>query len=186
MKIQRAILFLLIAASLAVTSCRSRTDRSEGTVILSAENSGLLPVVVSVSSTTPGDFQVPSFALHNILKDPTSLTPTTQSQLQTIEMRSFTVNYRRRDTGTRIPTPFSQGLSGDITPGGTLTLTKLPFFTLDQLLSQPLKDLAQFGRDTETGTTVIVLDVTFQFFGRTISGDDIASQPTSFTIDVTR
>jgi hypothetical protein len=49
MKTQRILLFLLIAMTVAVTSCRSRTDRSEGTVILSAENSGLLPVVVSVS-----------------------------------------------------------------------------------------------------------------------------------------
>jgi hypothetical protein len=186
MKIQRTILFLLIAASLAVTSCRSRTDRSEGTVVLTAQNSGLLPVTVSVSSTTPGDFQVPSFDLHSILKDPTSVGGTdTQPEFQTIEMKSFTVTYRRRDTGTRLPTPIVRGLSGNVTPGGTLTVQNLPFLTFDQLLSQPLKDLVQLGRDTETGTAVIVLDVTFQFFGRTISGDDIASAPTTFTIDVT-
>jgi hypothetical protein len=181
MKTHRTILFLLIAASLAVTSCRSRTDKSEGTVILTAETNAF-PVVVSVSSTDPGVFQIPSFTLHSIIKDPSMVIGT---ELQTIEMRSFTVSYRRRDTGTRVPAPIARGLSGNVLPGGNLIVTNLPFLTFDQLLSQPLKDLVQFGRDTETGTAVITLDVTFQFFGRTISGDDIASAPTSFTIDVT-
>lgn len=180
MKTQRIILFLLIAASLAVTSCRSRTDRSEGTVVLTAETNNF-PVTVSLSSTTPGVFQIPTFTLHSIVKDPTMI----GTDLQTIEMRSFTVTYRRRDTGTRVPAPIVRDLNGDVPPGSNLLVSNLPFLTYDQLLSEPLKDLIQFGRDTETGTAVIVLDVTFQFFGRTISGDDIASAPTSFTIDVT-
>jgi len=180
MKTHRTILFLLIAASLSVAGCNSRTEKSEGTVLLTAQST-TTPVVVSVSSTTPGVFQIPSFAIHSIIKDPVGIS----SELQTIEMRSFTVTYRRRDTGTRVPAPIVRGLSGNVSPGGTLFVDNLPFLTLDQLLSQPLKDLAQFGRDTETGTAVIVLDVTFQFFGRTISGDDIASEPTTFTIDVT-
>ena len=59
-----------------------------------------------------------------------------------------------------------------------------PFIRAHQLTSPPLSDLADFGRDRETGSTVIPLDVTLRFFGRTLSGDDIASAPASFTIEV--
>src|SRR5262245_54933550 len=135
MKTHRTILFLLIAASLAVTSCRSRTDKSEGTVILTAETN-TFPVTVSLSSTDPGVFQLSSFTLHSIIKDPTMIVGT---ELQTIEMRSFTVNYRRRDTGTRVPAPIVRGLSGNVPPGSNLIVTNLPFLTYDQLLSPPLK-----------------------------------------------
>ena len=68
---------------------------------------------------------------------------------------------------------------------GTLDLFNLPYITSDQILSQPLRDLLDRGRDSETGTAVIVLDVTLQFFGRTLSGDEIASEPATFTIEVT-
>ena len=68
--------------------------------------------------------------------------------------------------------------------GGTATLTNLPFFTNNQLLSLPLSDLTNFGRDTETGSAIIVLEVTYRFFGRTVSGDDVASQTASFTLEV--
>jgi hypothetical protein len=79
-----------------------------------------------------------------------------------------------------------QGIFGLVPPGGgILDLLNLPFLTSDQIFSPPLKDLIDFGRDTETGTAVIVLDVSLRFFGRTLSGDEVASAPATFTIEVT-
>ena len=66
----------------------------------------------------------------------------------------------------------------------TSSQTNFPFLTSDQVLSQPLKDLRDLGRDSETGTAVIVLDVSMRVFGRTLSGDDIVSDPARFTIEV--
>jgi hypothetical protein len=182
MKTQRILLFLLIAMTVAVTSCRSRTDRSEGTVILSVSHFNGLPVTVSASS---GSFQIDQVTLRSFFKDP-SVTSTTGHDLEGVELRNYEITYRRRDTGTRTPPPSVQGIFGLVPPLGTLDLFNLPFLTSDQTGNQPLKDLIATGRDSETGTAVITLDVTLRFFGRTLSGDEIVSEPATFTIEVTR
>lgn len=179
MKNYRAVLLLMIVAALVVGSCRSRTDRSEGTVLLSISDFDGLPVSVSVTS---GPFSIGQLTIRNIAKDPTGTT----SSLMDVELRSFQVTYRRRDTGSRTPPVLSQTIFGNVPVNGTETILNLPFLTSDQTLSQPLRDLRDFGVDRETGTAVIVLDVTIQFFGRTISGDDVATQPASFTIEARR
>ena len=182
MKTQRILLFLLIAMTLAVTSCRSRTDKSEGSVILSVSHFNGLPVSVSA---TNGPFSIDQVTLSNFFKDPT-VQSSTGHQLEGIELRNYEITYRRRDNGTRTPPPSVQGIFGLVEPLGTLDLFNLPFMTTDQTGNQPLKDLINFGRDTETGTAVITLDVSLRFFGRTLSGDDIASESSTFTIEVTR
>jgi hypothetical protein len=185
MKKHKAILFLLIAASLAVTSCRSRTDRSEGSVVLSVTKFSGLPVSVSLRSTTAGVFQIGNVTLTNFFKDPAVNSPQGH-QLEGIELRSYEITYRRRDRGSRVPPPSVLGTFGLVPPGGgVIDLANLPFLTSDQTLSPPLKDLIDFGRDSETGTAVIVLDVSLRFFGRTLSGDEVASAPATFTIEVT-
>jgi hypothetical protein len=179
MKNHRAVLFLLAVLLLAVTSCRSRTDRSEGTVLLSISAFNGLPSVVSLRSQPP-PFTIGQITIRSIVKDPTGTT----SNLQAVELRSIEVRYTRRDSGTRVPPPNVQATFGLVPVDGTSTETNFPFLTSDQVLSQPLKDLRDFGRDTETGTAVILLDVSMRAFGRTLSGDDIVSDPARFTIEV--
>lgn len=179
MKTKHTLFLLFLAASLAVTSCRSRTDRSEGTVLLSVSDFDGLPFAVSLSQQEP-PFTIEEIEVRNVAKDPSGTT----SDLQDVELRSYEVRYRRRDTGTRVPPPTVQGLFGIVPVNGTTDLVNVPFLFSDQVLSQPLKDLVDFGRDTETGTAVIVLDVSIRFFGRTLSGDDVASDPATFTIEV--
>lgn len=177
MKKHRTVL-TLIALALAVAGCRARTDRSEGTVILSVSDFSGLPVGVSLR--TGGPFQIDRVTLRNIAKDPTGTT----SDLQTVELRSYEVRFRRRDSGTRLPPPAVQSIFGVVTVNGTKDLLNVPFLLSDQILSQPLKDLRDFGVDRETGTAVIVLDVSITFFGRTLAGDDIATAPATFTVEV--
>lgn len=180
MKTYRIVLPALIALLLAVAGCRESTDRSEGTVLLSVSNFDLLPV--SVSLTGGGPFSVGTLTLRNTSKDPTGTT----SALQDIELRSYEVRYRRRDVGSRVPPPTVQGLFGIVTVNSSKDITDLPVLFSDQILSQPLKDLLDFGVDRETGTAVVVLDVSIRFFGRTLSGDEIASEPATFTMEVTQ
>jgi hypothetical protein len=181
MKTQRILLFLLIAMTVAVTSCRSRTDRSAGTVVLSVSHFNGLPVTVSASS---GPFQIDQVTLRSFFKDPSIASPTGHD-LEGIELRNYEVTYRRRDTGTRVPPPISARIFGTVPAGGTFNISNLPFFTNDQLLSLPLSDLTNFGRDSETGSAIIVLDVSFRIFGRTVTGNDVASQTATFTLEVT-
>jgi hypothetical protein len=173
------VAFTLLVLALSIAGCRSRTDRSEGTVILSISNFNLLPFRVSA---TNGPFTIPSLTLSNVPKDPTGTT----SQLQTIELRAFEVVYTRRDTGRTTPPVLSETIFGNVPVGGQLTLANQEFLTSNQILNPPLLDLVRRGVDSETGSTVVVLDVSMRFFGRTLAGDDIVSQPASFTIEVTQ
>lgn len=179
MNTKSTIFLLLIAAVLTVSSCRSRTDRSEGTVLLSISDFDGLPFAVSLGAGDP-PFTIEEIEVRNVAKDPNGTT----SDLQDVELRRYEVRYRRRDAGTRVPPPAVQGIFGIVPVGGTTDLANVPFLFTDQVLNPPLKDLVDFGRDTETGTAVIVLDVTIRFFGRTLSGDDVASDPATFTIEV--
>ncbi len=183
MKTQRILLFLLIAAALTGTSCRSRTDRSEGSVVLSVTHFNGLPISVSLSGPA-GSFQIGQVTLSNFFKDP-SVTSPTGHDLEGIELQNYEITYTRRDQGTRVPPPTVQSIFGLVPPEGTLDLFNIPFLTTNQTGNPPLSDLSTLGHDSETGTTVITLDVSMRFFGRTISGDSVASAPATFTIEVT-
>lgn len=179
MKNHCAVLFVLLALALGQAGCRSRTDRSEGTTLLTISRFDGLPSVVSLN-TTPPPVTIDSLTLRNLPKDPSGTT----SDLQSVELRSYEASFRRRDTGTRVPPPLVGRIFGLVPVNGTFDLLNLPILTSDQVLSQPLRDLRDFGRDRETGTTVIVLDVQLRFFGRTLSGDEISTESGSFTIEV--
>jgi hypothetical protein len=180
MKNHRALLLLLIVpVLLAVASCRERTDRSEGTVLLSVSDFDGLPFAISLNADDP-PYTIEQIVLRNTAKEPGGVT----GPLMDIELRSYEVRYRRRDAGTRIPPSAVQGVFGVVPVNSTFIVLNLPFMFSDQVLSQPLKDLRDFGIDRETGTTVIVLDVSLVFFGRTLSGDEIVSEPATFTIEV--
>jgi len=176
---RKVAVFIVLVLALSFAGCRSRTDKSEGTVIMSISNFNLLPIQVSA---TTGPFDIPSVTISSVAKDPTGTT----SSLQTIELRSQEVTYTRRDTGTRVPPPLVLATFGNIPVGGQTTIINFHFLTSDQLLNPPILDLFRNGVDSETGSAVIVLDVHIRVFGRTLAGDDIVSQTASFTIEVTQ
>ena len=174
---RKTTLCLMLVLIVALAGCRERTDRREGTVLLSITDFDGLPLVVSASSPI---VQMDQIILQNIPKDPTGTT----SDLQSIELRSYEIRFVRRDTGTRVPPPLVQGIFGLVPVGGNTTLDNLPVMMADQLLNAPLLDLARTGVDAETGSSVILLDAYMRFFGRTLSGDDITSDPARFTLEI--
>lgn len=171
-------LLILVVLALVAGSCRSRTDTSEGSVILTVSDFDGLPSGVSVSGGGPTT--IGEITIRNIPKDPNGDT----SELQSVELRAYEVRYARRDTGTRVPPPFVQSIFSLIPVNGTVTITNLQFLTLNQLNSPPLSDLGDTGVDRETGSQVVVLNVSMRFFGRTLAGDDVATDPASFTVEV--
>lgn len=177
-RIVHLLLTLFVLLSLALAGCRSRTDRSEGNVLLTVSSFNGLPSVVTLGDNT--SFVIGDITVRNIAKDPTG----SVSELQSIELRTIEFRFQRRDTGSRVPPSNVQSIFSLVPVNGTATLTNIPFLTSDQVLSQPLKDLRDTGRDSETGTAVVVLDVSMRVFGRTLSGDDIVSDPARFTIEV--
>jgi hypothetical protein len=168
---------LLALAALAVSGCRERTDRSEGSVLLSVSDFDRLPIQVS---TLEGPYQVGQVTLRNVPKNPTGTT----SDLQDIEMRSYEVTFARLDSGTRQIPPLVEPLFGIVPVGGTTEYENLPFLRPSQVANPPLSDLSRFGKDQQTNSQVIPVRVTMRFFGRTLAGDDIVSEPASFNVDV--
>lgn len=170
-------LTILALAAVGLTGCRERTDRSEGSVLLSVSDFDRLPIQVS---TLEGPYQVGQVTLRNVPKNPTGTT----SDLQDIEMRSYEVTFTRLDTGTRAIAPLVEPLFGIVPVGGTTEYENLPFLRPSQVANPPLSDLNRFGQDQQTNSQVVPLRVTMRFFGRTLAGDDIVSEPASFNVDV--
>jgi hypothetical protein len=183
----RKILLLLcsLAVFMLAGSCRTRTDRTAGTVLLTYGNITGIPTLVSMASIVgaggPGQVVIQNFILQSVNKDPNGTT----SSLQDIEVNEYQVTYKRQDSGTRLPPTLVAGLEVSVPINSTGTITNLPILRTNQLLNPPLYDLVKYGFDTETGTAVIVLECMVTFYGQTLSGDSVSSAPADFTIEFT-
>jgi hypothetical protein len=177
-----SVLFVVIGAVVAL-GCESRTDKTEGGVILSVSDFNGLPVLVSVNNAVnaSGLVQVESITVTNVVKDPGSAT----SELMNVEISSYEVVYSRADTGTRLPPPFVRNLFGVAPVGGDTQYDNLPVLGNEQFFEPPLSELLFLngGFDRETGTDRITLNLRLRFFGRTLSGDAVETAPASFTVE---
>jgi len=174
---------LLVPAALGLVGCESRTDKTEGAVLLSISDFDGLPTQVSVNAAeAAGGVTVDAITIQNIPKDPGSPT----SALMNVEFSAYEVIYSRADTGTRLPPPLVRQVFGVAPVNGTNIYNNLPVLTLDQLDSPPLSDLLfeNGGFDSETGAQRIILNLRLRFFGRTLSGDEVETGPfDAFTVD---
>lgn len=163
--------------------CESRTDEVDGGgVILSVSDFDGLPIGASVNTAAGAGFiQVEELTITNVIKDPNGV----GSSLMNVEILSYEVIYTRADTGTRVPPKMVRGLFGVAPVGGDYMVENLPVMAQEQLLSPPLSDLLfqNGGFDKETGDTLIKLNLFLRFFGRTLSGDEVETDPVSFTVD---
>jgi len=172
------ILLLLVTA---VTGCSgSRVERTEGSVLLSVTNFNGLPSQVSVNATGTS-VTIGTLTLSNTPKNPRGST----SSLMDVEINTYEVTYTRVGTGTRSPSTLVRDILGFAPIDGTLVVSNLPIMTLQQLDNPPISDLqiGNGGFDRETNSQVITLKLSLTFFGRTIGGDNVATEPVSFTVD---
>jgi hypothetical protein len=172
-------LLALLLVVLPVAGCNQRTDKDEGSVILTISSFDGLPIQVSVNGSSL--VQVGELELSNVLKEPNGRT----SDLQDIELESYEVTYTRADSGTRVPPARVGGIFGIVPVGGNDTIENLDVMGLDQLGNPPLSDLLfqNGGVDQETGSQVVQLNFNLRFFGRTLAGDRIASNTASWVIE---
>ena len=177
-----ARIFGLALVVLAFVGCEARTDKTDGGgIILTISDFDGLPIAISASaSAAAGVVQIGSITVQSVVKNPGQPT----SALMTVEIESYEVTFERQDTGTRVPPRLKEYVFGTVTAGGTFILLNGPFMRIDQFNNQPIKDLLDFGVDTQTGSAVIRLKVGLRFFGRTLSGDPVESAPGFFTLEV--
>lgn len=172
--------FALASLALVAWGCQSRTDETDGGgVLLSISDFDGLPIVVSASGS--GELvQIGQITVTNVAKDPNGST----SDLMNVEIDSYEVTFTRADRGTRTPPRLVNYIFGVAPVNGTYVLENGPCMRADQFRNVPIKDLVDFGIDTETGSDVIRLTVGIRFFGRTLSGKAVDSAPAYFTLDV--
>jgi hypothetical protein len=177
-------LCLLTSALVALGGCESRTDRSDtGGVLLSVTDFDGLPLAASVNESVNavGFVQVERFTITNVPLNPARPT----SQLMNVEMKSYQVTYTRLGPGSRVPPPLVRGLFGVAPVGGSITLDNLPVLGPEQLLNPPLSDLLFIngGFDRETNSQLVTLNLRVTFFGETLAGKQVATQPIDFAIE---
>jgi hypothetical protein len=182
--VKRSSIFVLVLAVMLAAGCNSRTDKSEGSVILSVTDFDGLPNRVRMNNldfTGVDLLTIDSIDIDNIPKDPNGTT----SDLQNVEMRSYEVVYTRADTGTVVPPPLVESVFGVAPVGGSVTYDNLAIMRAQQLTNPPLSDLLLLngGIDSETGSPVITITFTMRFFGRTLAGDDVATAPIRFDVE---
>src|SRR5258708_31865289 len=124
--------------------CRSRTDRTAGAVVLTFGTITGIPAIVSVGNTVTGTGAVliTNFNLISVVKDPTGV----PGPLEDVEITSYQVTYRRRDSGTRVPPPLVQTFALEVPVNGTGTIINLPILRLDQLLN-PRSEERRVGKE---------------------------------------
>lgn len=174
---------LLALAMLGVLSCEERTDRTDGGgVLLSVSDFQFGNITIPISVNSEGLFvQGDSITLQNVVKNPDAET----SELMNVELDSYRVVYRRVDRGTRVPPPYVVAAFGVVPVNGTDTIENFNLLGPDQLRNPPLSDLlfVNGGFDRETGSQIVSLELEITFFGRTLSGDRVASAPARMRLD---
>ena len=180
MRAQATTLILLLALAAGFGCSGGRIEDTEGDVILSVSNFDGLATTASVGALA-GNYSVGTLTISNIPKNPGRAT----SDLMGVEMQTYEVTYTRVGSGTRTPTTLVRDVLGFAPVNGTLTYTNLPLMGIEQLDNPPLSDLLveNGGFDRETNSQLITLTLTITFFGRTIGGDRVATEPVAFTAE---
>jgi len=179
------IAMLAAVALTGLAGCQSRTDRTDGGgVLLSVSQLSMPPtqfILHKLSDPNAVLPFIPTVTIQNVVKDPS---PGSTSMLENVELTSYEVVYTRADTGKRVPPPLVESFGGVVPVNGTLAINNLNVLANNQVNSLPISDIAQFGIDRETNSTFIVLNVSIRFFGRTLSGKQVQTTPSGFTMEV--
>ncbi|HEX7669622.1 MAG TPA: hypothetical protein VF395_08570 [Polyangiaceae bacterium] len=171
--------FCVAVAGLVVAvlpGCSTNTQGDSASPVFLAGSFTLLPLDFCVNSNVP--LQCKTTTLQSRLKNPNA----TSLQFLDVQLDKYTVTWSRIDGG-RTASP-SQDFGGNVIvpPNGTSTLTDYPFMSADNLLRPPLDQLFPFngGIDRETGRTEIRQAGHVTWFGHTLSGQPVTSDPATF------
>lgn len=174
---------LLVALAMigATLGCSESAKVDSGGVSLVISDFDGLPIRASVNGAS-GGILIDQVILRSILQ----VAGAGSTNLQTIELKSYEATFTRADRGTRVPAPLVQFYFGTVPPNGTTTVDNFPIMLADQMLAAPVSDLffSNGGFDKETGEQVIRLNVSLRFFGRTLAGRDVVTNPQRFTLEL--
>jgi len=181
----RSTLLALVALlAVGVLACNGHTERTDtGGVNLQIQTFNGMPLTKSVN-TGASFVQIGTLTLRSIILGP-DIAP---GETSDISITTYQVTYKRLDGSGPNPPPYVNHIFGNVPVGGTATFNNLDVMGPAQFNSRPISDLfnENGGFIRETGDNFIPIEFQLTFFGKTISGRDVASNTVAFTITLTQ
>jgi hypothetical protein len=171
-----ACIAILLAAALALApGCTNKEGETEAPVFITT-NLAQQPGFVNVGVIAP--VQIATITLTSHLKNATQSDP---QGFATVTLENYTVHFRRTDGGTRVPADLNLPAGVIVPSGGSATLTNFPVLQASQIQLSPFDQLLPFngGFDRETGKGEIDMAFDITFFGHTVAGQRVATEPAS-------
>jgi hypothetical protein len=182
--ISRALPMVISAALPFVAGCTNKQGETESPVYMTTNlvTGAAQPLVFNITPGAP--LQLTAMTVTSHAK---STSVTDPNGFQTIELKTYTVHYSRFDGGTKVPPDEIFAAGGGLIPlNGSLTLNNFPVITGAASQQSPFDQLLPFngGIDQQTGLTTIHLGITVTFFGDTVAGTRVSSDPATMGIFV--
>ncbi|MGH9457581.1 MAG: hypothetical protein ACRD2J_08085 [Thermoanaerobaculia bacterium] len=158
-----------------------------GMLVLGCQEAANEPAPVDLVATAVQDLQVidindpecgqaAAVTVRNIIKRP-GVAP--DERFLDVRLTSYRVTYRRTDGGTLVPRPFMRSLSLLVPATGQATdLGDFLLFEPGAVNQAPFAALrpANGGVDPETGRRNVTMEVILDFFGETLSGEEVSAR----------
>ena len=177
------IRFAAVGAALSLVACSSEITKSAAPIELVATNTQVLNKIDILQNAQNCNQSVGTIDLQVLIKNPAA--GSTNTTFERVKLTSYTVTYTRTDGGKLVPASFTRPISGLLTPGGGSTsLNNFLILTPDALLVAPFAALQpqNGGRDPDTLSSTIHMNVTVTVFGQTLAGDNVSAS-TTFPLD---
>lgn len=163
---------LTVALVAGMIGCKGVSETS-APVELVASSAQELHVIDLSDADCPS---IGTVELRNLIKRPDAATDT---RFLDVRLDAYRVSYQRTDGGTLVPESFTRSLSSFVAAGGASTsIDSFLVFEPDSLAQAPFAALRQAngGTDPETGKRSVDMDVIIDFFGETLSGEDVSAR----------
>jgi hypothetical protein len=183
MKMRTWVRLAAFGAMLSLVACSNEISKSASPIELVATNTQVLNRIDILNGAQNCSQPVGTIQLQAIVKNPASAT--TNTTFEQVKLTSYTVTYARTDGGKQVPASFSRAISGLLSPGGGATsLNNFLILTPEALLVAPFAALQpqNGGRDPDTLSSTIHMNVTVTVFGQTLAGDNVSAN-TTFPLD---
>lgn len=177
---KRALILAALLVLATMPACTNKEGESEAPVFLTV-SIDLQPGFVDVGAPAP--VQISTITIDSHLKNPSQSDP---QGFANVQVNSYQVRFRRTDGGTVVPATKTFGVGVVVPSGGSSTLTNFPVMNASDLLLSPFDQLLPFngGIDQETGQPTIHLGITVTFYGETVAGTRVKSDPATLDIFV--
>lgn len=175
-RFNRMLAVMLAGIALALTGCSGAGETNTPVELVATIEQDLHVI----DFTDPDCGQIGTVFLRALQKRETL--PGVDPTFLDVRLTAYRVSYRRTDGGTNVPASFTRSISMLVPVGGTATeLGTFLAFEQDALSQAPFAALLpqNGGVDPETGRQSVTMELILDFFGETLSGENVFARATS-------